>query len=71
MLFQDIKVIVLDLDGTLLNCEKKVSERNRKAIIECYRKGIRIIFATARTPRSVKQFLPVELQSIGMNDTFK
>ncbi|MEY8348008.1 HAD family hydrolase [Bacillus cereus] len=66
MLFQDIKVIVLDLDGTLLNREKKVSERNRKAIIECYRKGIHIIFATARAPRSVKQFLPVELQSIGM-----
>ncbi|WP_410982888.1 HAD family hydrolase [Bacillus cereus] len=66
MLFQDIKAVVLDLDGTLLNHEKKVSERNRKAIMDCYRKGIHIIFATARAPRSVKQFLPKELQSIGM-----
>ena len=66
MLFQDIKVIVLDLDGTLLNNEKKVSERNRNAIMDCYRKGIHIIFATARAPRSVKQFLPKELQGIGM-----
>ncbi|WIY59161.1 HAD family hydrolase [Bacillus arachidis] len=66
MLFQNIKVIVLDLDGTLLNNEKKVSERNIKAVLDCHRKGIHIIFATARAPRSVKQFLPKELQSMGM-----
>ncbi|MBJ8029562.1 HAD family hydrolase [Bacillus cereus group sp. N21] len=66
MLFKNIKVIVLDLDGTLLNNEKKVSERNIKAVMDCHRKGIHIIFATARAPRSVKQFLPKELQNIGM-----
>ncbi|MBJ8107985.1 HAD hydrolase family protein, partial [Bacillus cereus group sp. N8] len=27
----EVKAIVLDLDGTLLDSQKKVSERNRKA----------------------------------------
>lgn len=60
----EIKAIVLDLDGTLLDSQKKVSERNRKAILECLKKGIKVIFATARAPRSVKVFLPHELQDI-------
>ncbi|MFD2330766.1 HAD family hydrolase [Cohnella sp. GCM10020058] len=57
--------IVLDLDGTLLNSGKQVSDRNRLAVRTCYEKGIKIIYATARPPRSVRQFLPEELISIG------
>ncbi|MFD3449719.1 HAD family hydrolase [Microbacteriaceae bacterium 4G12] len=60
----NVKSIVLDLDGTLLNSQKEVSQRNIQAILGCYRKGIMIIFATARAPRSVKFFLPKDLQEI-------
>ncbi|CAG9614717.1 Putative phosphatase [Bacillus rhizoplanae] len=60
----NVTAIVLDLDGTLLNSQKEVSKRNLQAILECYRKGITVIFATARPPRSVKIFLPQELQEI-------
>ncbi|MGG2065540.1 HAD family hydrolase [Bacillus sp. S14(2024)] len=64
-LISNIQGIVLDLDGTLLNSKKEVSKRNVQAILECYRQGITVIFATARPPRSVKAFLPQELQEIG------
>lgn len=61
---QNVRAIVLDLDGTLLNSQKEVSERNEQAIIEAYKEGISIIFATARPPRSVQDFLSRELQEI-------
>ena len=57
--------VVLDLDGTLLNSRKEVSPRNVKAVLDCHRQGIHIIFATARPPRTVKKILPEELLSIG------
>jgi Cof subfamily protein (haloacid dehalogenase superfamily) len=57
--------IVLDLDGTLLNTEKKVSTRNLNAILDCHKNGVKIIFATARPPRAVKTLLPTELLEIG------
>lgn len=58
-------IIVLDLDGTFLNSEKQVSERNYNAVLNCYKQGMKIFFATARPPRSVNHFLPEELRSIG------
>lgn len=63
-LIKNVKTIVLDLDGTLLNSKKEVSERNKKAILTAHEQGIIVIFATARPPRSVKDFLPHELQNI-------
>ncbi len=62
---KNIKAIVLDLDGTLLNSEKKVSNRNLNSILKCYSYGIQIIIATARPPRSVKKLLPPELLQFG------
>ncbi len=64
MLAYNVQAIVIDLDGTLLNSKKQVSERNKKAILKAHWSGISIIFATARAPRSVKVFLPQELQEI-------
>ncbi|WP_028551082.1 Cof-type HAD-IIB family hydrolase [Paenibacillus sp. UNC451MF] len=61
-----VSAIVLDLDGTLLNSRKKVSPRNLSAVLECYNRGIPIIIATARPPRSVKDLLPEQLRSIGV-----
>lgn len=57
--------IALDLDGTLLDSNKQVSARNRNAILQCHSRGIRIIFATARPPRTVASLLPEELLHIG------
>jgi len=57
-------VVVLDLDGTLLNSSKQVSNRNLAAVLSCYSLGMRIIIATARPPRAVSWFLPRELIEI-------
>lgn len=54
-------VIALDLDGTLLNAGKEVSGRNLNAVLNCSRRGMKIIIATARPPRSVRSMLPQAL----------
>jgi Cof subfamily protein (haloacid dehalogenase superfamily) len=53
--------IVLDLDGTLLNSNKEVSNRNLNAVLRCCELGLKVIIATARPPRSVKKFVPEEI----------
>jgi Cof subfamily protein (haloacid dehalogenase superfamily) len=57
--------VVVDLDGSLLNRDKYVSERNLNAILNCFKNGMKVIFATARPPRAVNSLLPKELISIG------
>lgn len=42
------KVLVLDLDGTLTNSKKELSETNKKALIAAQEKGIKIILASGR-----------------------
>lgn len=59
-----IKAIAVDLDGTLLNSSKQVSARSCAALQNAYKKGIKIIVATARPPRSVAWLLPQQLQDI-------
>ncbi|MFC9708186.1 HAD family hydrolase [Paenibacillus sp. NPDC056933] len=58
-------IIVLDLDGTLLNADKQISKRNYEAMMTCSKQGIRFIYATARPPRSVRLLLPEELLHSG------
>ena len=58
-------IVVLDLDGTLLHSDKRISERNYKAIMACAERGVRFIFATARPPRAVRLFLQDELLGLG------
>ncbi|MCL2570865.1 MAG: HAD family hydrolase [Defluviitaleaceae bacterium] len=48
-----IKMIVTDLDGTLLRSDKTVSERTMKTLAHCREQGIKIIFATGRTASSL------------------
>lgn len=42
------KIIAIDLDGTLLNKEKKISELNKKAIKDAQTAGIKVVIATGR-----------------------
>lgn len=43
----EIRMVCLDLDGTLFTPQKKVSERSRKAIVACLDRGIEVILVTA------------------------
>lgn len=52
-----IKMIVTDLDSTLLRTDKSISDYTIKIFAECKKRGIKIIFATARAMRSVKPYL--------------
>lgn len=44
----DIKLITLDLDGTLLNSDKQLTEENRAALEQASEAGIEIVPATGR-----------------------
>lgn len=43
-----VRLIALDLDGTLFTEDKKISEENQKAICDARRKGIETVIATGR-----------------------
>ena len=42
------KALALDLDGTLINSEKKLSTKNKKAVMEAAERGVHIILASGR-----------------------
>ncbi len=50
-----LKLIAIDIDGTLLNDEREVSRENREAIRRAENKGIYVILATGRMYRSAKK----------------
>src|SRR3954452_11840013 len=49
-----IKLVAIDLDGTLLDRSKKVSERAAVALKCLPSMGVKVIIASARPPRSVR-----------------
>ena len=46
-----IRALFFDLDGTLLDSKKQIPASARAAIRRCREKGVRVYFATARSPR--------------------
>lgn len=54
---RDIKFIVIDLDGTLLNDEHQVSERNKQVIQKAMAQGIKVIIATGKTRTSAEPII--------------
>ena len=54
-----IKMIVLDLDGTLLHDDKTISGYSKTIIQQCRKKGIKVIFATVRG--TIHGVVPIEL----------
>ncbi|MFC1715042.1 HAD-IIB family hydrolase [Candidatus Poribacteria bacterium] len=49
----NLSAVVLDIDGTLLNSQRHISDANLAALQECARKGIVLYVATARPKRLV------------------
>lgn len=52
MMTDAIKLIVVDLDGTLLNSQHEISERNEKALKAAHEQGVQIVLATGKTRTS-------------------
>lgn len=53
----EIKLIALDLDGTLLDSQKRLSSRNKEALLKCMDQGIWIVPCTGRIWSAVPDFL--------------
>ena len=54
----EIKMVVTDLDGTLLKNDKSISEQTKAVITKLRRNNILFVIATARPIRAVKKTLP-------------
>lgn len=64
-----IKLVAIDLDGTLLNSEKHISDQTVEALT-CLPNDVRVVIASARPPRSVRhiyQMLRLETWQINYN----
>ena len=42
------KLLVLDLDGTLTNNRKEITDRTRLSLIEAQKKGVKLVLASGR-----------------------
>ena len=49
-----IKLIALDLDGTLLTSDKKISQRNLKALAAARAKGVKVVLTTGRPLKAME-----------------
>ncbi len=52
-----IKIVGIDLDGTLLTDDKKICERNVETIRKAVQKGIKIVLCSGRSPDGMKKEL--------------
>jgi hypothetical protein len=53
-----LKMIVTDLDGTLLRGDKTVSRRTKKALRRCREAGVKVVYATGRGENGAKEVIP-------------
>ncbi|MDY6012535.1 sugar-phosphatase [Clostridium sp.] len=61
------KLIALDMDGTLLNDDKVVSERNKEALRKAKELGVYVVLASGRPIEGLLKFLE-ELDLLGEDD---
>ncbi|RSK52671.1 Cof-type HAD-IIB family hydrolase [Bacillus canaveralius] len=52
----DIKLIALDMDGTLLNDQLEISMANRQAIEEAQQQGIHVVLSTGRSRMTCREY---------------
>jgi len=54
---EEIKLIVVDLDGTLLNSDHQMTERTEKALKTAIQKGVQVVIATGKTYLSARDLI--------------
>lgn len=50
------KLIAVDVDGTLINDEHKITERTKKALIEAQKQGHKVVIVSGRSPQGVVDY---------------
>lgn len=53
---KNIKLVALDMDGTLLSPDQTVSERNQKAVAKALEQGIDVVLCTGRSLPTCRDF---------------
>ena len=51
-----IRMVAIDLDGTLLSSRKTITPKTHTAIRAALAAGVKVVLATARPPRSVRTY---------------
>lgn len=51
-----MKAILLDIDGTLTNSEKKITPKTKEALLKAQDSGIRLAIVSARTENGLARF---------------
>ena len=65
---QTVRLVAVDLDGTLLNDSKKVTEETAGALSCLPDRGVKLVIASARPPRSVRHiFQELKLDTLQIN----
>lgn len=59
----EIKLVAMDLDNTLLNDDKKISQHTKEVLEEAIKKGVFIVPATGRIYKAIPDFLR-EMQGV-------
>src|SRR5256885_11833339 len=63
-----IRLVAVDLDGTLLNDSKQVTEQTAQALACLPDRGVKLIIASARPPRAVRQiYQSLKLDTLQIN----
>lgn len=65
----DIKLIALDLDGTLLTTDKKLTERTKSMLKAAREQGVKVVLTTGRPLKAMDFFLK-ELGTDGHEDEY-
>ena len=65
----DIKLIALDLDGTLLTTDKKLTDRTKAVLKAARDRGIKVVLTTGRPLKAMDFFLK-ELGTDGQEDEY-
>lgn len=60
------ELLVLDVDGTLVNTKKQITERTLQAVIECQENGVRVAIASGRCTEGIRhQAKAIKLDEFG------
>lgn len=60
------ELLVLDVDGTLVNTKKEITEKTREAVIECQENGVRVAIASGRCTEGIRhQAREIKLDEFG------
>lgn len=50
------RVLALDIDGTLTNSKKQITERTKRAVSAAAAKGVKIVIASGRPVQGIRAF---------------